>query len=272
MKKLLIITLTITLLISCDNDPSPYIIKPSCNKSYIGAFIKCDSLKITHADGLVIDEENKLCYWLEDSSQENIVIGVNGQQPTCQKYPTNYFCQFPYIGSTDILMSNGDNPNDPYYLDIQAQYDKYIEEVGDTTYNKAGGRGVIVSCVSIKNISITANKEFDKNYPANTDLSSFFLILFDDIYATIKNNYIHVPESYTFCYLNHVPSIDNPESWRCLSKTNLEDYLFTEAFWLLFLNRKPEKTDTYTFHIKITFADGTVLENDAPPIVIKGKN
>jgi hypothetical protein len=52
----------------------------------------------------------------------------------------------------------------------------------------------------------------------------------------------------------------------------LEEYSFTEAEWRFFLDDKPDHTDTYTFHIKMTFTDGTVLENDAQPITIKGKD
>ena len=263
---------------SCNNEggdgdyiPEIYI------KSYISKFIKCDKIEITSNNGFIVDEKNKLFYHSgDDNSLEGLVVTVWGDKPASWDYPTNMFYPVPQIGSTGFLLSNGDSPNDPYYLERQAGYDRYVEEVGDTTYNRTlnfmQAVGCVVSCIPVKSVTITADKSFGSDFPVNTDLSPFFSIIFDDVYATIKNNYAPVSGSYQPKIDSYDP-INNPVSYRYLrlSEINLEEYLFTRVLWDLFLDSKPEQTDTYTFYVTMEFTDGTVLKGEAPPIKIKGR-
>lgn len=282
MKKILINALVsvflLGIIVACDNNykgeggfsPQTYL------NSYISQFIQCDKIEVTANSGFVIDEKNKWYYHGgDDNSLEGIVIALWGDRTADKSgYPTNIFYPVPQIGSTGFLFSNGDDPNDPYYLERQAGYDKYIEEVGDTTYNRTGYHvGCTVSCIPLKNVIITADKSFADNYPAGTDLSAFFSIIFDDVYATIKNGYAPVADSYQPKSDTYDP-VNNATSYRYskLSEISLEKYLFTRAFWDLFLHDKPQQTDTYIFSVTMEFVDGTVLEGEAPPIKIKGED
>lgn len=84
MKKQLIYLLATALLsgmaVSCEDitpDPPPTYF---C-KSYIDAFIKCDSLSFLSVDGVAIDKVNMRFYNVA-KSQENILICVFGDEPS----------------------------------------------------------------------------------------------------------------------------------------------------------------------------------------------
>ncbi len=272
MKKQLIYLLTATLLlgvaVSCENiTPAP--LPTYFYKSYIDAFIKCDSLSLLSRDGVAVDKVNMKFYNVA-KSQGNIVIFVFGGWPRLIKVPP-----------TNIIFSKGNesylrhlnDPDQAFYDSVYAQYDKYIEMIGDTAYNKTMyGKWYREVCLSaLKKVVITADKDFNDNLPAGTDLSPLFYIRFDDVYATVKNGYKTAPYTHPW---NDVASDIEPVSYRCLklSEADLEEYPFIEPQWGLCLDVKPEKTDNYTFHVKFTFADGTVLEGDAPAITVKGVN
>ena len=271
MKKQLIYLLTATLLsgvaVSCE-DITPAALPTYFCKSYIDTFIKCDSLSFLSTDGIAIDKINMRFYNVT-KSQENILIYVSGDEPS-NSGTTNVFCS----EESRYRPWYHEYPGHAFYDSIYAQYDKYIEMIGDTAYNKTLElRWLlrIVSLSALKKVVITANKDFNGKFPMGTDLSSLFYIGFDDVYATVKNGYKTAPHTYQLDYT------DNdivPISYRCLklSEANLEEYPFIEPQWGLCLDVKPEKTDNYTFHVKFTFADGTVLEGDAPAITVKGVN
>lgn len=271
MKKQLIYLLATALLsgmaVSCEDitpDPPPTYF---C-KSYIDAFIKCDSLSFLSVDGVAIDKVNMRFYNVA-KSQENILICVFGDEPSRIRGATNVFCS----EKSKYRPWYHEYPGHAFYDSIYAQYDKYIEMIGDTAYNKTLKlRWLRVVCLSaLKKVVITADKDFSDNFPAGTDLSPLFYIGFDDVYATVKNDYKTAPYTYQW---DNTDSDIVPISYRCLklSEANLEEYPFIEPEWELCLDAKPEKTDNYTFHVKFTFADGTVLEGDAPAITVKGVN
>jgi hypothetical protein len=263
--------------VSCD-PPGPYPDKEIYFKSYIKEFIKCDSLKLFSHSGYVLDKENKLyTHGVDETSLEGIIIAVSGRTPAKRNYPANLFYDVDIINSAGLL-PNGSTP-DPYDLDRKTGYKKLTKEVGDTAYNRKieydKRLPLVVTISPVKKVIITADKSFGANFQSGTDLSSFFSIIFDDAYATIKNNYVQAPGTYRYdCEPYTLYSADSPKSLRYLklSDTNLEKYPFTEAAWDFFLESKPEHTDSYTFHVKITFTDGTVLEGDAPTIKVQGKS
>lgn len=253
-------------------------------KSYTSLFIECDSLHIWCYGGLIVNKEDKTLFRTGDyNSSENVAIGINAQNPRRSQWgdhPTNIYYPVWGIGSTGYLMSNGDDPNDPYYLERQAGYDKFIEEIGDTAYNKEFtfwevGKHIALIVFPLKEVIVTANKSFGRDLPTGTNLNSLFYISFDDVYASIKNDYKPIADSYKHTYDGRKTDPDRrPESIRLLelSEANLEDYPFVQADWDLILHEKPERSDTYTFHIKMTFTDGTVLEEDSTPFMIKGRD
>ncbi len=280
MKKILsYIVFCVSLLIvmsACEKieyKPSPF--PKEYFKSYIKEFIKCDSLQLYSNSGYIVDKENKLYYCGDRTSLEGIVIAASGKTPAKRSYPTNIFYDIDIINSAGLL-PNGSNA-DPYDLDRKTGYEKLTKEVGDTTYSRKifynKRLPLFVSISPVKKVVITADKSFGTNFKSGTDLSSFFSIIFDDAYATIKNHYVQVPGTYKYeSYASY--STDSPKSIRYLklSDTNLENYPFTEASWDFFLESKPERTDIYKFNVKMTFTDGTVLEGDAPAIKVQGKN
>ncbi|WP_291528541.1 hypothetical protein [Bacteroides sp. UBA939] len=281
----LVATFLIGMITSCEEIDNPAPLPTNYLKSYIDMFIECDSLDIWSFGGMAIDDENKRYDIVDNgSSPEGIGISVNATYPAkdyWSSYPTNIYYPVLLFESPNHLQINDDNP---YYRHIQIQYDKYIEEVGDTTYNRMiGGRygnkkGVVITVFPLKEVVITADKSFGSDYPAGTDLSSLFRIIFDDVYATVHNGYMAAPGTYRYIatYYSDEYFVNSPMSIRCLklSEINLEDYPFTEARWDFFLEAKPEKTDTYTFHVKLTFTDGTVLEGDSRrgAIMVKGRD
>lgn len=261
-------------------DPAPY--PTAFHKSYISTFIACDSLTVHSYGGMSINKEDKLYGRVgKDTSPEGIVVCVFADEPAGGRYggyPTNIYYPVPQIGSTGFLLSNGDNPNDPYYQARQTGYDKYVEEVGDTAYNRKlwlGSLNLTVALRPLKEVTITADKSFAPDLPAGSDLNKLFKVIFDDVYTTIRNGYKHVDGTYRReepVYLGN--GEEEIQSLRCLPLvgTRLEDYLFPKTEWEFFLDAKPEETEVYTFHVRMTFTDGTTLEADAPPILIKRKN
>lgn len=260
------------IMSACDKVDYNYGPSPDATfyfKSYIKEFIKCDSLKLFSHSGYVLDKENKLyTHGVDETSLEGVVITASGEIPAKKNYPTNIFYDVVNVSAPD-----------PYDLDRKTGYERLTKEVGDTTYNRKIFNykriPLVVTISPVKKVIITADKSFGADFQPGTDLSSFFSIIFDDAYATIKNNYVQAPGTYRYdCEPYTLYSADSPKSLRYLklSDTNLEKYPFTEAVWDFFLENKPEHTDSYTFHVKIIFTDGTVLEGDAQTIKVQGKS
>lgn len=265
MKRVLISMLAgiflLTVVISCSNHDIGEGEDYTC-KSYITSYVKCDCIHyIQSGSDYIINEEERIYHqgrtW--DSSGENIVLSVGAEKTENDQNTFSY---------THLTQMPPPIPS--------AEYNKYMEEVGDTSYNMtfnsdANPKGaVIVICVPLKSVVITSDKNFGVNYPTGTNLNQFFSIIFDNVYASIRNGYVRVDGSYRRSY-------ESPESLTSLelaklSEINLEEYPFIEAKWDFLLYTRPEETDIYTFHVKLTFVDGTVLEGDAPPVTVKGRN
>jgi hypothetical protein len=181
---------------------------------------------------------------------------------TCVFYD-NYYYDSPYLNEDERI----------YYLERKKGYDYYIALIGDTSYNARlrkdayyGGWAIITP---LKSIAIVADKDFNSDYPVGSDLSSLFTVYFDDPYSTVKNGYRSVEGTYRFFENAPFPqSIFKSK----LTEANFEERPFIGHEWLCFLDVAPEKADTYTFQVKVTFVDSTVLEAIAPPINIKGTN
>jgi hypothetical protein len=172
----------------------------------------------------------------------------------------------------DCQSSSYTNEDDRIYCaERKRGYDHYITLIGDTSYNVQTRDYLTTSAIitPLKSIAIVADKDFSSDYPAGSDLSPLFTVYFDDPYSTVKNGYKQVEGTYRFIEIApHPQSIFKSK----LSEANFEKRPFIGDEWLCFLDAAPEKTDTYTFQVKVTFADGTVLEATAPSINIKGTN
>jgi hypothetical protein len=207
------------------------------------------------------------------SATDGIVVFVRG----LARDSSGYFYDVPYTGSEDFLFSNGHSPNEPFYLQRKAEYDKYINVVGDTAFNKKAVSTIAVAILdTLSSIIITANKDFGVNHLAGANLSSLFSIYFYDLYAFIKNGYQPPEGTYNISDEHFIAPPDErihmPLFKAKLSELNFAERPFIGNEWYCHLEVAPEKTGEYTFNVQVTLVDGTVLESLSPPINIKGVN
>jgi len=229
-------------------------------KYYIDAFVKCDTLMAWIGNRFVISDTNKFCI-TGDPDQQSILINITG---SLVKNRANIY-------NSVIVYAGYDCTNDPC---LNPVYEMHSKKVGDGAFDREilmrKKKSEVASVYTLKDIVITSDKSFGNHFPAGTDLSSFFYIIIDDIYATVRNNY--VPESGV---LPDNPDYDpdNPQTRRRfrMDEVNLEDYPYISADWTLFMHTRPENSGDYTFHIKATYTNGTILETDTNSIYVKGK-
>ncbi|MCL1868588.1 MAG: hypothetical protein FWF72_06585, partial [Paludibacter sp.] len=177
------------------------------------------------------------------------------------------------IGRDDFLQSDGDDPNDLFYIKKQAMYDNLIYQIGDTLYDKIADSYSTVSAITtpLKKISITCDKDYSAAFPQGSDLSVLFDMYYDSPYATIKNGY-HSAEG---SYHSSLDFTDN--SIISIFKSNLAeaDYAnqpFICYQWICHLLSAPDKTDIYTFSVQVELSNGIILTGaEAVSINLKGK-
>ncbi|MDR1121457.1 MAG: hypothetical protein LBM08_11125 [Dysgonamonadaceae bacterium] len=158
-----------------------------------------------------------------------------------------------------------------YDADRKKGFEKYRDLTGDTCFNQVlrePPTTVYAIITPLQHITITADKDFSEEYEAGSDLSGLFTVYFEDPYSVIKNGYRDIENTYK--YTEGLPYAQSVVKAR-LSEANFPERPFIGDEWELFLDVAPEETGTYTFHIKATFVDGTVLEAVAPPVNIQGQ-
>jgi hypothetical protein len=289
MKRINVLLLATVLLafIACSknvnpNNPDDFALAQFTTfKSYIEIFVRCQVMEIQSVVGVQIDETKKIFGSFIDrwatgdtnpdifSVADGIGLDISGhrwsnfdEKDTCVFYDNKYY-QSNYINEDERI----------YYAERKAGYDYYIALIGDTSYNarlredeSSLARAIITP---LKSIAIVADRDFNSDYPAGSDLSPLFTVYFDDPYSTIKNGYKQVEGTYSYTEgLPYPQSIFKAK----LSEANFEERPFISDKWHCLLNVAPEKTDTYTFQVKAAFVDGTALESQSPPINIKGAN
>jgi hypothetical protein len=285
MKKILILCLILAILSGCEtttiddggSDLAPF----RTYKSYIGSFVECRRLEVYSVIGLTVNEEAKSfnkgdvvwrSFWADTLNRElfcvddNIFLFVEGLSDSI-----GYYWDVP-VGTSGFYFSNGRSPNEPFYLEIRKKYDEYIDIIGDTLFNKrlrGDERPLVLSIATpLSSIIITADKDFGDDYPAGSDLSSLFTVYFDDPYATIKNGYKAIADTYT----EYEEELPYPQSIfkTKLSEVNFPERPFIGNEWRCLLDVPPQQTGEYTFNVKVTVTNGVVIEGTVPPINIKG--
>jgi hypothetical protein len=275
----------VLVLNACDKDTSPNqeedLGRIMTYRSYIEGFVKCRQIRVQSVLGVKIDETkrtfgpciDRLVLGETNSDTFSVTDGIeldiyrhhlsnSDEEDTCVFYDNSSF-------TVSTLNESEQN----YYLERKKGYDHYITLIGDTSYNtQLRGDETSLSWAIItplKSIVIVADKDFSNDYPAGSDLSPLFTVYFNDPYSTVKNGYKSIEGTY-----KSVENAPYPESIRKvkLSEANFEERPFIGDRWLCFLDVAPETTGTYTFLVKATFVDGTVLESPAPSINIKGVN
>jgi hypothetical protein len=269
MKKIFFLILIATTIVACEDRGENDTVPVELAKHYIDRFVDCKQLKISSWTGdFFIDEKLKIVEQTEEKIENVITLKIDGL-PENKREETYYI-----VYHADY--SDGFTPDDAFYARIRGTYLNYIEQIGDTCFNMylPGGVSSTITAITIplKTISITSNKDFGKEYPAGSEMNGLFTVFFDDAYATIKNGYKQVEGTYT------IYSPDNKFQYKIphsiykakLSEVNFAEHPFITNEWSCISNAVPEKTDEYTFHIKVSMDDGTTMEGDAPPIKIKG--
>jgi hypothetical protein len=290
MKKVFVyIALIVMMMNACEKDENiigPGLAPERLFRSYIKTFVKCEKLEASYLAGLEINDEKRIfitnntewnSMWLDTVTHEifsvndGIAVFVKG----LAKDSSGYFYDVKGIGSEDFLFSNGHSPNEPFYLQRKEGYDKYIAIIGDTLFNKKAATTVAVSLLdTLSSIIITADKDFDADHSADSDLSSLFSVYFYDPYAFVKNGYQPPEGTYNIDDEAFIAPPDEriytPFFKEKLSEANFAERPFIGNEWYCLLNLAPAKTGEYVFHVKVTLVDGTVLETRSPSINIKG--
>jgi hypothetical protein len=252
-------------------------------KSYIQTFINSKKKIVIHSvAGVKTDETKKIfgrkrathVWYVGDtildvfSVSDGIVLHIYGHKPDFV-FGEIDTCRYD---SYHLSSSYTDEAGRAYEIENKRKYDYYTALIGDTSYNVRSReippeRAIITP---LDSITIVTDKDFSSDYPTGSNLSPLFTVYFNDPYSTVKNGYKSVEGSYRFYEEAppHPVSIVKAK----LSEANFAERPFIGDEWYCQLDVAPEKTNTYTFRVKVTFVDGTVLEATAPLINIKGTN
>jgi len=274
MKKLLFLSLFGISLITCEKNNSSISVPVDFTKNYISRFVDCEDINVSSGE-----------YYLSsmfDTEMPKLLIQALPKKDTVLNIHNLYNCWNGFYFDNNILLSgnsydDGRYPDDVYYTNKRQIYYSYINQIGDTCFNRIlpGGHSPISDAITVplRTISITCDKDFSPEFPAGAELSSLFHVVFDDFYATIKNGYKTAEGSFS-------PPNDTP-NWKYyvnhsyfkekLSEVNFPERPFIGNEWLCILDVVPNKTAEYTFHVKVTLVNGNEMEKTSPPIEIKGK-
>jgi hypothetical protein len=254
--------------IACSNkieENDPYA--PSfLSKSYIQWFIGYDRVQVTAwVGGFKVDENTKTIEYF---------IGID---------PNDRYSSLSdgIRLSMDIIGQNSFNncarnvtyPDD-LCLEDTRKFLALVAEIGDTSFNRevyTFEYMAFSTLAQIKSVAITSDKDFNVDHPAGSSLNNLFTIYFNDPYALIKNNYRPIDGTYKYhtdIYTENYPFAVFKER---LSAVNFMERPFIDYRWDVVLNVAPEITDAYTFYVRVTLADDTVLETSTS-LNIQGTN
>lgn len=135
-------------------------------------------------------------------------------------------------------------------------FDALASKYCDTAYNGLLNSGETILVDSISNISIVCNKDFDADYPANTELSGIFSLVFYSLEKYIKSGY-----SYEYPVEN-----DKLGYWDLkwetkkitASKISAEESCLMLPSAKLVFDRLPPSSGIYTFEIEIKLSQKTL--------------
>ena len=277
MKNYFLIIIIALYFCACNSDDNSPPFK-YFSKSYIEIFIDCSKmndkkLRIQPDVGLKIDTENRIISYDVFSKfsepysiNDDIWLFIEARSSLTMNKDNSLYWAVPQIGSSGFLLSSGDDPNDDFYLERQRGYDKYIAMIGDTTFNWPGATMSSITIVTpVSEIVITCDKDYTDNYPAGNNISNLFTVFFYDNYATIKNGYKPVNGSYRY-EIKEDDGIYRSSNFPFsiisanLASIDFSSFPFISNTWQCHLDVPPDKSDSYTFYIKVIFTDGTVLE------------
>ncbi|MDR0989488.1 MAG: hypothetical protein LBM06_08560 [Prevotellaceae bacterium] len=283
MKKLLFLLLPILIVvISCVEDKE-VIDGPGrqgfyYTKTYINQFIHCDTVLIRNCWLKKNDPQKELILAKEE------ILDQSTYHPTLYTQGWFYDAMPKYLKEGHIYYPISSSPGNQTAPNLE--YRKRIEALGDTTFitrrntieNLPFPYHIVSICTSpLRSVVITADKDFDNDYPAGANLSSRFTAFLFDVDALLKNDYQSTGDSY-YSELREAQNdpgyfaYEDPYILRAvnLADANLGNYSLMESEWIFYLNTLPQRSDDYTFRIKLIFADGSAVEQVSKPFSIKG--
>jgi len=270
MKKLFFIFLLGITLIGCEKKggETQDTIPINLAKNYISRFVDCAYIHVE-------TYENYLFLGF-DVEKPRFFIRAFADNDTTNSYKNMY--NGLYFDSHIVKTGywDGRSLDDPYYNEKRRIYYEYINQIGDTCFNRMLPGGLSPVCdaitVPLRSISITCDKDINSDFPAGSELNSLFTVVFDDLYATIKNSYKTVEGSYPQPKSTPEWEYDVDHSYfkEKLSAVDFPRHPFIWNTWLCILDTVPNKTGEYTFHVKVTQINGNEMESTSVPITIKG--
>jgi hypothetical protein len=242
-KRILPLLLMLLAAIGCEErreGPMPMIL----HKSYIERFLECENISLNVRYGFSLDETNKTIldmntHAVEDfeySLSDGIEIGVN--------------------------MSG-------YEIDQQNKkelYDELTESIGDTNWGMElpiSGRTFTAMKETITDFKITTETDYDATHPAGSDVSSYFTVYYDDMYATVKNGYKSMPGYYHHSWIGDLPQ----SCYKSVLSTmdfSVKPYIADEIGCVL--TQKPATAGSYSFTFTIALDNGKILVGTTKPL------
>lgn len=235
---------------------------PINEKSYIQGFydLELDNVRVQAGFGIPPDKEKNKINFRNITDSENPISGAINVRLGI------------YIGKNTSGRGLISYPEINTY---KVEYFKYIDLIGDTSYNSdkmdgLDGQMAYALTDTLRTIQITSNKDFNAEYKAGDNLNSLFSIYFEEPYATIKNGYKSLQgKNY---YEVDVIRKEFPYSFygERLSEVDFSKKYFIGSQLHLSLEAIPDKTEEYTFTITIRNTQGKEVTVSANPIKIKG--
>lgn len=121
----------------------------------------------------------------------------------------------------------------------------------------------------VKSITITCDKDWDEAHPAGTNLNDLFVMYYEDHYALVHNGYKAPEGTYKFSDMEHMihpqAVVESPGPY-----FSIIDSPFVGSEWVFHLISAPQKTDSYSFKVAATFANGitTDIVTEQPATIV----
>ena len=239
--------------LNCDSTYGP----PSYTKSYIQYFISADKLLVWPVEYFGVSERNKIVY------PDGVGFEPNDQTVVIVDYGIHIRLEFD--GSGEYIYDCAGHIRYPSEscLELSREYEALVTEIGDVSFNREiryFERVTYATLAKIQSVTITADKDFNADYPAGSSLNELFTIYFNDAYAFIKNNYQPITDTYQYFTTECTREYPYAVVKKKLSAVNFPEHLFIDHRWDCILDIAPQYTDVYTFYVKIVLEDGTTLE------------
>lgn len=239
---LLSIVFTSFTMLGCNSENKPDS-NPPWNNSYIQEFISVDKISV--------------------EAGENIYVDFTTKRVEVDPKTLSNKLSFHLSLKGEEMSADAPKASDSY-----KKYSEYITLLGDNDFTDREYRyyGVLDSkpyaiVDTLKSISITCDKDFSQEYPANSELNSLFTVFYDNYYEIVKNNYQNYTQKNAFYTSSMVKDFPYAFIGENLATIEFEQKPFIGRFLILYSEVLPDKKGAFTFKIIITKKNGDILES-----------